>query len=37
MGGLEERSFGFGRKAVRSIGKRRKKEKKSFNAICLGC
>ena len=28
MGGLEEKGFGFGREAVCSIGKRRKKGKK---------
>ena len=35
MGGLEEKGFELGGEAVCSTRKRRKKEKKSFNAVCL--
>ena len=33
MGGLEEKGFGFGREAVCSIGKRRKKGKKKKKVL----
>ena len=35
LGGLEEKGFELGGEAVCSTRKRRKKEKKSFNAVCL--
>ena len=37
LGCLEEKGFGFGREAVCSTTKRRKKKKNSFNAVCLRC